>query len=418
MSFLNKAILLTKEGGYVAMLVPTTWAAGAKNPHTNENIFQDIIKTKKIININMDEGKFFNVGIGISSLVYQNNDLKQNTIKLQGKDFEISEYSMLPKNVDDITLSIFNKIRNFQKMKFEFVRKSFKNDELSNLQTQEYPNPTYVGKNGIKYVNSFTKFDDMPKLLVHRMSFGSGGIQVLLDNEGTVTPNYSNVYLLDGNDNGQYFDSVHGHPDIIPQKLTKDHLQSIKDYTHTSSDDPDGDGSSKNINSYLRNRLSNDPNPPHKVMHQNPDDVEFRTKQLTSVFTPENTNRKPVQVFSGIPPSIGKQLTDSKPGTKHTLAGATSTSTSRDTARGYGIDHARNERANIDHPHMLVCHVEPGAGLSLAHHSRFEENEMLLHPGAHVTYRGSEVTDDGEHLHHVTVHNTHKPLDEYPDYKG
>jgi site-specific DNA-methyltransferase (adenine-specific) len=208
MSFLNKAILLTKEGGYVAMLVPTTWAAGAKNPHTNENIFQDIIKTKKIININMDEGKFFNVGIGISSLVFQNIDLKQNTIKLQGRDFEISEYSMLPKNVDDITLSIFNKIRNFQKMKFEFVRKSFKNDELSNSRTQEYPNPTYVGKNGIKYVNSFTKFDNMPKLLVHRMSFGSGGIQVLLDNEGTITPNYSNVYLLDGDDDGQYLKKI------------------------------------------------------------------------------------------------------------------------------------------------------------------------------------------------------------------
>jgi adenine-specific DNA-methyltransferase len=208
MSFLNKAILLTKEGGYVAMLVPTTWAAGAKNPHTNENIFQDIIKTKKIININMDEGKFFNVGIGISSLVFQNIDLKQNTIKLQGRNFEISEYSMLPKNVDDITLSIFNKIRNFQKMKFEFVRKSFKNDELSNSRTQEYPNPTYVGKNGIKYVNSFTKFDNMPKLLVHRMSFGSGGIQVLLDNEGTITPNYSNVYLLDGDDDGQYLKKI------------------------------------------------------------------------------------------------------------------------------------------------------------------------------------------------------------------
>lgn len=225
------------------------------------------------------------------------------------------------------------------------------------------------------------------------------------------------TYQMAHNDHGQYFDAVHGHPDIIPQKLTKEHLQSIKDYTHTSSDDPDGDGSSKNINEYLRNRLSNDPNPPHKVLHQNHEDVEYRTKQLMSVFTPENTNRKPLQVFSGIPPSIGKQLMDSKPGDKHTLAGATSTSTSRDTARGYGIDHARHERANIDHPHLMVCHVEPGAGLSLAHHSRFEENEVLLHPGAHITYRGSETTDDGDHLHHVTVHNIHKPLDEYPAYK-
>ena len=34
-----------------------------------------------------------------------------------------------------------------------------------------------------------------------------------------------------------------------------------------------------------------------------------------------------------------------------------------------------------------------------------------------ITYRGSEVTDDGEHLHYVTVHNTHKDLDDYPEYK-
>ena len=225
------------------------------------------------------------------------------------------------------------------------------------------------------------------------------------------------THQIANNDTYHFFDAIHAHPDIIPQKLSQTHIQSIIDYTHTTSDDPDGDGSSKNINGYFRNRASADPNTEHKVLFHHPDDVKYRAKQLISAFTPENTNRKPIQVFSGIPPSIGKKLMDSKPGDRHTLAGATSTSTSRDTARGFGIDHARNERASIDHPHLMVCHVEPGAGLSLAHHSRFEENEVLLHPGAHVTYRGSEVTDDGEHLHHVTVHNTHKPLDEYPEYK-
>jgi hypothetical protein len=213
------------------------------------------------------------------------------------------------------------------------------------------------------------------------------------------------------------FDEIHDHPDIRPQKLSQEHLDSIKDYSQTKSEDPDGDGSSKNLNGYLRNRLSNDPKTPHKVTHQHPEDVEFRAKQLMSAFTPENTNRKPVQVFSGIPPSIGNKLRQSSVGAKHLLAGFTSTSTSRETARGFGVDHARAEDENIEHPHIMVCHVEPGAGLSIAKHSTFSENEILLHPGAHVTYRGSEFNHEGIHLHHVTIHNTHKPLDEYPEYK-
>ena len=218
-------------------------------------------------------------------------------------------------------------------------------------------------------------------------------------------------------DNIIFHDKVHDHPDIVPQKLTPEHLQSIKDYSETESDDVDGDGSSKNINNYCRNRLSDDPNPPHKVMHQHPEDVEFRTKQLMSAFTPENTNRKHVLTFSGIPPSIGHKFLKSPTGTKHTIAAPTSTSTHFRTAEDFGITHAINEKADYTKPHVMVCHVEPGAGLSIAKHSKFSENEVLLHPGAHVTYRGSEINDEGIHLHHVTVHNTHKDLDDYPAYK-
>ena len=87
-------------------------------------------------------------------------------------------------------------------MKFEFVRKNFKKSELNNIQIGEFIHPTYIGKDGIKYSSSQTKFDNNRKILVHRMSYGSGGLQPYLDDNGTLTPSYSNVYLLNDNQNG------------------------------------------------------------------------------------------------------------------------------------------------------------------------------------------------------------------------
>jgi proteasome assembly chaperone (PAC2) family protein len=65
--------------------------------------------------------------------------------------------------------------------------------------------------------------------------------------------------------------------------------------------------------------------------------------------------------------------------------------------------------------------VRPHAGMSIAVHSPRAENEVLLHHGAHVEYHKSDVPykdKDGNnvHVHHVTVHSDHQPLEKYGKY--
>lgn len=219
---------------------------------------------------------------------------------------------------------------------------------------------------------------------------------------------------------GAKYDVVHDHPDIKPTALSKDHIEAIKHYTETKSVDKDGWGSSHNLNAYLRNRSDSSNRPKHQTEHHEPEQVEKGVQRLSSAFTPKNTNNTPIRTYSGIPPSVGERLRKSKVGTRHTLAGFTSTSTSVSTAQEFAFQHAENEEEMF--PHMLICHVEKGAGLSLAHHSAHPEHEILLHHGAHITYRGSETDEDEDgnetHYHHVTVHPTHKPLEEYGPYKS
>jgi hypothetical protein len=227
---------------------------------------------------------------------------------------------------------------------------------------------------------------------------------------------------LNSNSQGAtYNGSIHHHQDYEPQHLTDSHKESIKHYVQTPSEHQEGHqeghSSSSNMNGYLRN-LSGEKKQGIVGGHE-PEEVRRSIKKFSFAFTPENTNRKPVTTYGGVPEHIGRKLATSKVGSKHTLAGFTSTSTSKATAKSYGESykpfkgHGRREGAT----HVVQYHVEPGAGLSVAPHSKYSENEFTLHHGAHVTYNGSERHRDengqGIIVHHLTVHNTHKPVDDY-----
>jgi hypothetical protein len=200
MPFLYKSISLLKKNGFLGILVPTTWAAGAKNPHTSDNIFQDIIKKKNIISIDMNSGNYFNVGIGISTIILKNCDRSSEYIKINGVDINIDSWNILPKKIDSTILSIFDKISQHEKFKFSFVRKNFKKNELSTNLTEEFYCKTYVGKEGFLYSKTKTQYDDLPKVLIHRMTFGNGQMAIICDNDGEITPCYSNVYLVGENE--------------------------------------------------------------------------------------------------------------------------------------------------------------------------------------------------------------------------
>ncbi len=215
-----------------------------------------------------------------------------------------------------------------------------------------------------------------------------------------------------------YTASIHDHPEVKAKRLKN--VAAIDAYTSASSNSVTGHGSSKNINGYLRNRLGD------KSMHvetHSPEAVHKSVQALSSNFTKENTNRKAITTYSGVPSHIGKKLESSKAGDVHHLAGFTSTSTDRSVASDFANNHAES----IGIKHVVKFHVHPGAGLSVAAHSPYNENEVLLHHGAKTVYSHTVVNKGkvhhGEysfreeiHIHHVDVHPEHLPLSAYGSY--
>lgn len=217
------------------------------------------------------------------------------------------------------------------------------------------------------------------------------------------------------NEHGGAYDSkVHDHPDIKPNNITGKHATAIHRYTSGSS--TVSPASSGNINSYLRNRHGDHDS--HIQHSHSEEDVKHAVHELSSAFTKENTNKKPITTYSGVPHHIGHKLMKSGKGGQHHFAGFTSTSTSQEVAKTFGADHNPDNYKDI---HVVKHHLHPHTGLSVVHHSRHSENEIVLHHGARVTYSHTDVHHDKDgtkvHLHHVEVHPDHKPLHEYGEYK-
>ena len=229
---------------------------------------------------------------------------------------------------------------------------------------------------------------------------------------------YSNRGKKTNSQGATYDAGIHDHADVKPKRLK--HAPSVQHYTTTPSEDTHGAGSSKNINGYLRNKMGDKT---VGVLHHSHADVHEAIKKLSSNFTPENTNRKAVTTYSGIPDHIGDKLEKSKAGDIHHLAGFTSTSTATKTATDFAT-----QSASIDSVrHVIQFHVKPGAGLSVASKSKHPENEVLLHHGARIEYShtvsnvgkshgGSRAKNIETRIHHVIVHPDHLKLDSYGSY--
>lgn len=215
---------------------------------------------------------------------------------------------------------------------------------------------------------------------------------------------------------GYRWDTLHDHPDIKPPELSDEHQQSVGNYTGASSDNAiKGHASSGNMNAYLRKRMGDIKS---KIIgSHSPEKVKESIDRLSAVFTPENTNKKSVESFSGIPGRIGTKLQKLKPGDTHHIPGFTSTSTKYDTALGFARSYNDTKTT-----HVIKFHIKPNAGLSAVYYSRFpHENEIILHHGAKVSYlgRSSSVSPQGDKVivHNMIVHPEHLSLDEYPhDY--
>jgi len=209
--FLTLSLSMLKEDGHLIFLSPTSWANGAKNPHNNINIFQDYIKELEVIDIDMNADKHFpGKSTNISCIILQNKKRISKLTKVNNIELDLSKFEMLPKNVDNITLSIFNKISNLDKFKFTMVRKDLSKNIIDN-NTDEYKYKTYLGRDGIKYTNIQNEYTIKKKVLTHRM----GSVKFIYDEFDNITPSYSQIYILSEEDS---MDSIKS---ILESKLIK-----------------------------------------------------------------------------------------------------------------------------------------------------------------------------------------------------
>lgn len=224
------------------------------------------------------------------------------------------------------------------------------------------------------------------------------------------------------NNNGNFYHKIHDDPQVVPSD-SDDPVPAISHYCSTESNSKfNGHCSSSNINNHLRylagQKVSEGGEHTQGIIGgHSPDKVKQAIRDLSATFK-GNTNRKPIKVFAGIPKHIGEQIEASDKGTVHRNPGFLSTSTDEGQASDYAGQYAYKD--NVDTHHVVQLHLHPGAGRSAVHHSRFDENEVIVHHGAKMVYSHTEEqeTPSGHPLkvHHLEVFPDHEKLENYPNF--
>ena len=238
-------------------------------------------------------------------------------------------------------------------------------------------------------------------------------------------------YTTSADEDKTYDRHFHDHPDIKPQKLTKDHEKALWDYTSGSK----RAGTSININNLHRN-MEGDKSV--GVRHATAEEVHEAAQRLKSVFTPENTNRIPMTVHCGLPTHIGEKLKNDSDAydkgkfqkgientegvkSKFRVPGFQSTSSKPSVARNFAGMY--NMTSKSKDRHMMEMDCPRHVGVSVVNHSTFDdENEILLHHGLemhHLGYTRHENHLGGyDYTHSIKVQPMEKakPLEEYGSY--
>jgi hypothetical protein len=223
------------------------------------------------------------------------------------------------------------------------------------------------------------------------------------------------------NDYGGTYDAdFHDHSDVKPGSLTPEHELAINGYTSAGSNSSYGYASSENMNSMLRN-MDGDKTYSITEKHK-PRRVLTSIKELSSAFTPENTNRKSIVTHGGIPQHIGHKLISAGKGSEHYIPGFTSTSSDNETAVSFAKKYRLKGSGDPNGAyHVMQYHVQPGAGLSAAANSDYSENEVILHHGARMRYLGHQEIPGSTRkhtmiVHHAIIYPEHKQLEHYGEY--
>lgn len=118
------------------------------------------------------------------------------------------------------------------------------------------------------------------------------------------------------------------------------------------------------------------------------DSIHQHIKTISSSFTPENTNKIPLTVYSGIQQKYAHKLLKFSKGQEFNVPSFVSTSFSPLVAFDFAQDY--NREGDENDVYILKILVEPGAGLSISHISPHKkEQEVILHHGIKMRYEGT-----------------------------
>lgn len=131
--------------------------------------------------------------------------------------------------------------------------------------------------------------------------------------------------------------------------------------------------------------------------------VQQHSKLLMDSIRPKRTNKQFIHLYSGIPYAAGRQFLHDREGTEYYLNKFISSSTSKNVATKFAIAHPK---ANPNETHVICFEAPSNSGMSVVRHSRFDENEVMIPPGTHMTYHGhTPETKYGQitYTHHVVI---------------
>jgi len=129
--FIQKGFEIVKDGGVVSLISPDGWCSPTFDiPSGEVSIFRDYFKVNNLTYVatnNKVKPYFKNIGTSFTYFVCETNTYKNKTIFDDGSviaEFNISSFNFIPKKIDNISLSLHEKILNGgEKFIFERYRK-------------------------------------------------------------------------------------------------------------------------------------------------------------------------------------------------------------------------------------------------------------------------------------------------------
>lgn len=166
--FVITASRMLAKDGYMAMVIPAGWSSGGNNIPGNKGIIKDVFQKFNLKYASFKNlQKFFpNIGVSFSYFI-MNNSPSENCCVIEtdnGKvTLDINSVDFLPDNINDITLSIYEKL--FSKKSFDI--KSFdrqKDENKSEVETAVNNVKHWVLGSGDKIQYCYLPYDKTPDM--------------------------------------------------------------------------------------------------------------------------------------------------------------------------------------------------------------------------------------------------------------